>query len=114
MGKALLRRKNTVKAIVVVLIVVVVSLLLEGCSAYVEAYKNLEEEERQREEEIEKEAKEKQLSNCLEQIYNSYLSAEDEKLVQEFDNFLEESFGDKERLLNCLKRQKIYNRFIRS
>ena len=109
MRKTLLSRKNIVKVIVTILVVVLVPLLFWGCSAYVEVYNDLYSQQQQKEKQKEKEAKDEQVSNYLEEIYNSYLEDDNEKLVYEFDIFLEENFGGKERLLNCLKRQKIYN-----
>lgn len=92
-------------ATVVVLTMVVLCFILNGCSIT----EKIEEEERLEEAIQEEEAKKEELSSKLEDIYLKYLEGNDEDFVQEFDTFLEDNFGEKERFLICLERQKIYN-----
>lgn len=112
MKKSLLNRKNAVVVILMVL-VVVFCFMLGGCASIgeiVEVVEKMNEEDRIEQSKKEQEAMEEKLSNYLEELYNEYLLlGEDEILVKEFEKFLQEHFGDKERLLKCLERQKIYN-----
>lgn len=97
--KTLLSRKKIATILVATLVVV----LLSGCSII----QKMEEEERLEEAREREEAKKEKLSGKLEEIYLFYL--EGNQSLEEFDDFLDKNFGDKERILSCLKRQKIYN-----
>lgn len=105
--KTLLSRRIIATVLVVVLLVGL-NFLLVGCSSMLKIVEKIEEEGRL-EEEIEKEESRKETLNAkIEEIYLKCLEG-NEILEQEFNKLLEENFGDKERILSCLERQRIYN-----
>ena len=106
MKKTLFVKRN-IKRVILIILMVVLVFILNACTLARE-WQRLEEKERLKQEREETEAKEEELSNLLEEIYISYSDGE-EALVVEFNSFLENNFKDKERILNCLERQKVYN-----
>lgn len=110
MKKSLLNRKNTAILILAVL-VVTFSIVLEGCGSINEitqVVESINQKDKTEDAERKKIAREEKISIFLENLYLEYLLG-DEKFVKEFEDFLEECFGEKEHILTCLERQKIYN-----
>ena len=103
MKKSALLSKEKIATVVALLMVVLLS--VTGCSIATQ----INEEQRLEKITQEEELKRDELSSKLEDIYFKYLEANDKEFVENFDIFLEEKFGEKERFLKCLERQKIYN-----
>lgn len=104
--KTLLSKKNIVTVLVATLMVGLS--FLAGCSSILETVKNVEEEEQLEEVREKEEARKAKINAQIEEIYLECLDG-NESLEQEFNKFLEENFGDKESILECLERQKRYN-----
>lgn len=99
MKTTLLSKKKIATVVVLVMVVL--------CWCFVA--EKTKEKERLEEAIQEEEAKKEELSSKLEDIYIMYLEGNNKDFVEEFNIFLEDNFGEKERFLTCLERQKIYN-----